>query len=51
MLRTHRDLHPGIEIDEDSYIRREFLKEADPKYGVKYLESYHYIDEYSSEIR
>ncbi|MEY2798432.1 MAG: hypothetical protein RIS22_698 [Actinomycetota bacterium] len=45
MLRTHRDLHPNDSIEMDGYIWREFLKEADPKYGVKYVEEYHFIDE------
>lgn len=45
MLRSHHDLHPGDSLDEDAFITREFLKVADPKYGVKYVEEYHYIDE------
>jgi len=29
----------------NDFIWREFLKEADPKYGVKYVEEFHFIDE------
>jgi hypothetical protein len=45
MLRTYVDLHPGAKVDEDSFIRGEFIKPADAKYGVKYVEEFHYIDE------
>ena len=45
MLRTYVDLHPGTDVDENSFIRGEFLKEANPKYGVKHVEEYHFIDE------
>jgi len=45
MLRSYIDLHPGAEVDEDSFIRGEFLKAANPKYGVKFVEEYHFIDE------
>ena len=43
MVRTHKDLHPEDGMDEDAFIRKEFFKEADSKYGVKYVEEYHYI--------
>jgi hypothetical protein len=43
MVRTHKDLHPEDGMDEDTYIRKEFFKEADSKYGVKYVEEFHYI--------
>jgi LmbE family N-acetylglucosaminyl deacetylase len=43
MVRTHADLHPEDSMDEETFIRREFFKEADSKYGVKYVEEYHYI--------
>ena len=45
MLRTYVDLHPGAIVEEDSFIRGEFIKPADTKYGVKYVEEFHYIDE------
>lgn len=45
MLRTHRDLHPNDPIGIDDYIKREFLQEADSRYGVKFVEQFHYIDE------
>ncbi len=45
MLRSHHDLHPQDSIGMDDFIWREFLKEADPKYGVKHVEEFHFIDE------
>lgn len=45
MLRSYKDLHPSADIDEETFIRGEFLKKADPKYGVEYVEEFHYIDE------
>lgn len=45
MLRSYRDLHPNISVDEDEFIWGEFLKKADQKYGVDYVEEFHYIDE------
>lgn len=45
MLRTYHDMHPGESVDLDSFIKREFLKAADSKYGVRYVEEFHYIEE------
>jgi len=48
MLRTYMDLHPGEKIEADAFIRGEFMRKADDKYGVAYVEKYHYIDESAS---
>lgn len=45
MLRTYMDLHPGAVLDEDSFIRSQLIKPADSKYGVQYVEEFHYINE------
>ena len=45
MLRTYIDMHPGAVVEEDSFIRGEFIKPADAKYGVEFVEEFHYIDE------
>lgn len=48
MLRTYVDLHPGEKIETDAFIRGEFVRAAEKKYGVAFVEKYHYIDETES---